>query len=72
MLIHFSFKISTFTLIYLTSVSELFVDTPESGQADRIQVHIDISVFNIACQCKIQLLIIFYDALSYVYFSCRH
>lgn len=37
---------------YLFSVSELFVDIPESGQADRIPVHIDISVLNIACQCK--------------------
>ncbi|CAF0952167.1 unnamed protein product [Adineta ricciae] len=31
-------------------VSELFVDIPESGNADRIPVHIDISVLNIGCE----------------------
>ncbi|CAF4198424.1 unnamed protein product [Adineta steineri] len=30
--------------------SELFVDIPESGHADRIPVHIDITVLNIGCQ----------------------
>ena len=36
----------------LVSVNELFVDIPEGGNAERIPVHIDISVMNIACQCK--------------------
>jgi len=31
-------------------VSELFVDTAESGMAERVPVQIDISVLNIACQ----------------------
>jgi hypothetical protein len=34
------------------SVNELFVDAPEIGTAERIPVHIDISVLEIACQCN--------------------
>lgn len=30
-------------------VNELFVDIPEAGQAERIPVHIDISIMNIGC-----------------------
>ena len=43
--------------MYFISASELFVDTPESGTADRIPVHIDISVSGIACQCKREVVI---------------
>lgn len=38
-------------LFVVCSGSELFVDTPEVGTADRISVHLDVTVTDIACQC---------------------
>ncbi len=37
------------TLLFF-SISELFVDVPESGVPERIPVHLDISVLEIGCQ----------------------
>ena len=39
-------------MFIIFSTSELFVDTPETGTADRIPVHIDVSVLQIPCECK--------------------
>jgi hypothetical protein len=33
-------------------MSELYVDIPEGGIAERIPVNLDISVLGISCQCK--------------------
>lgn len=38
--------------VFFPRVSELYVDIPESGTAERIPVHLDVSVLEIACQCK--------------------
>jgi hypothetical protein len=38
--------------LFVFSVSELYVDIPESGVAERIPVHLDVSVLEIPCQCK--------------------
>ena len=35
-----------------SSVSELYVDVPDSGVAERVPVSIDVSVLEIGCQCK--------------------
>lgn len=40
------------SIYFFSSANELFVDIPEAGNAGRIPVQIDISVLNIACQCK--------------------